>query len=344
MTDRRDKIRNFLIQEIHKGSPAIARAASQKFKITRQAVSGYLKALVEEGVVAAEGNTKKRAYTLNDLAHVKFALALSPDLHEDKVWRDQVRPLLNDVPDNVLQICQYGFTEILNNAIDHSEGHRVHIEARRTAAEIVFRIVDDGVGIFNKIKQKLQLDDERQALLELAKGKLTTDAARHSGEGIFFTSRACDSFSIQSGKVFFTYKPEAGDWLLEGKDTFAGTEVTLVIRSFATRTLKAVFDAYTAAADDYGFSKTQIPVFLMHYGDENLISRSQAKRLLNRLDRFKEIIFDFQAVSMIGQAFADEVFRVFQHQHPDAHLEWINANPEVEQMIRRAQLLSRPDD
>jgi hypothetical protein len=36
---------------------------------------------------------------------------------------------------------------------------------------------------------------------------------------------------------------------------------------------------------------------------------------------------------MIGQAFADEIFRIFQNDHPDVHLTVMPANPDVERMI-----------
>ena len=85
-----------------------------------------------------------------------------------------------------------------------------------------------------------------------------------------------------------------------------------------------------------------MPVFLARYGDENLVSRSQARRLLLRLDLFSDILFDFQDVSMIGQGFADEVFRVYQSHHPGSTLNWANATPEIERMIRRAQTGSTP--
>lgn len=70
--------------------------------------------------------------------------------------------------------------------------------------------------------------------------------------------------------------------------------------------------------------------------DENLVSRSQAKRLLTRFDRFKEIVLDFSGVEIIGQAFADELFRAFQADHPSTHLTYLNANEQVEKMILRA--------
>ena len=44
--------------------------------------------------------------------------------------------------------------------------------------------------------------------------------------------------------------------------------------------------------------------------------------------------FDFRDIDFMGQGFADEVFRVFQNQHPDIMLNVINANETVLGMIR----------
>ena len=55
--------------------------------------------------------------------------------------------------------------------------------------------------------------------------------------------------------------------------------------------------------DDYSFAKTVVPVRLAKIGDENLVSRSQAKRLLQRVDRFRCVVLDFDQVGSIGQAF-----------------------------------------
>ena len=70
--------------------------------------------------------------------------------------------------------------------------------------------------------------------------------------------------------------------------------------------------------------------------DQPLISRSQAKRLLARVDKLKVVILDFADVEMIGQAFADEVFRVFRNQHPEIDLMSIHETQAVKQMIKRA--------
>lgn len=269
---------------------------------------------------------------------LQFVLDLSPNLPEDKVWRESVRPPLEKIADNVMRICQYGFTEILNNAIHHSEGRRATITVLTTASQISIIVADDGVGIFHKLKRDLKLDDEYHALLELTKGKLTTDPEHHTGEGIFFVSRAFDQFTIESGKLHFRQAPQRGDVIVEDESRdLQGTRVEMTINPDSPRILREVFDRYASDKAGFGFTSTTVPVKLAQYGDEHLVSRSQANRLLARLDRFQDITLDFQGVSEIGQAFADEIFRVFQHQHPDINLSWVNANLQVEKMIRRAK-------
>lgn len=78
-------------------------------------------------------------------------------------------------------------------------------------------------------------------------------------------------------------------------------------------------------------------VSLAQAQNETLVSRSQAKRVLARLERFKEVLLDFKRVTSIGPAFADEIFRVFRSTHPAVHLVVVNASDEVQKMIRRAE-------
>jgi len=242
------------------------------------------------------------------------------------------------MPDNVLRIWHYGFTEMFNNAIDHSSGKSIGLAIRRNAVDTEMLVSDDGVGIFKKIQTEFGLLDERHAIFELAKGKLTTDPKRHSGEGIFFSSRMFDEFDILSGAVFFTHKFEdASDWILEReRRTEGGTFVWMKLNNHTSRTTTKIMDQFSSG-DDYGFTKTVVPVDLARYGNENLISRSQAKRLLARVELFRKVLFDFKDVPTIGQAFADEIFRVFAADHPNIELVPINANSEVKRMISRAR-------
>lgn len=336
-----NEIRNFIVNNIEEYQNKISAVTAEKFSVSRQAVLKHINSLVKDGALDVKGKTKNRKYALKPILNSSFKFNLA-DLEEDTVWRENIAPLLEGISDNVYKVCQYGFTEMLNNAIDHSEGKGVSINIQKTLKEIQIFIWDNGVGIFNKIQKEFGLSDSLHAILELSKGKLTTDPKKHTGEGIFFSSRIFDSFKISSGKLFFSHSSnlnsiEGSDWLLETKDAETkGTAIEMKIRLDSTRTTKEVFDLYSDK-DEYDFSKTHIPVFLAQHGNENLISRSQAKRLLARFDKFKEIILDFQDVEIIGQAFADEIFRVFLAEHPTINLYPINANEQIMQMINRAR-------
>ena len=247
-------------------------------------------------------------------------------------------PHLDGLPRNVRDIWHYGCTEMLNNAIEHSAGSQLAIRINRTARDTEIMLADDGVGIFGKIQRELALDDPREAILELAKGKLTTDPEHHTGEGIYFASRMFDEFSIISGGLYFTHQHAATeDWLLQASAQGRGTAVYMRIANDSPRKMAAVFEQFASPEEDYAFRKTVVPVRLAQIGEQNLVSRSQAKRLVARFEQFKTVVLDFSAVESIGQAFADEVFRVFQRAHPGVELVVANANAAVTMMVRRAR-------
>lgn len=205
--------------------------------------------------------------------------------------------------------------------------------------DIAITITDDGEGIFQHIARIMGLNDTRESILELSKGKLTTDPDNHSGQGIFFSSRAFDKFSITSGDLFFSHTDGANqDWLLHGAEELSGTSVNMRIALDSNRTLRSVFDSFTGNEDeDFAFNKTVVPIKLALYEGERLVSRSQGKRILNRVEKFKTVVLNFSGVDSIGQAFADEVFRVFVRQHPEIELITLNLNEDIRRMILAAQ-------
>lgn len=334
---RGEDVRRFILEHVEKHPRDVAKVAATHFHITRQAVNKHLQRLVAEKSLAEAGHTRNRSYKLCPLSEWTGRYKISPELAEDVVWRNDVVPALGQIPDNALGVWHYGFTEMFNNALDHSDGSKIHIHIRKNPVKMEMTIYDDGVGIFKKIQTAMNLLDERHAILELSKGKLTTDPRNHTGEGIFFTSRMFDSFDILSGGVYYSHefgKPE--DWILEQDRFKSGTAVWMGLNNHTSRTPRKIFDQYSSG-DDYGFNKTVVPVKLAQYGTDKLISRSQAKRLLARVEQFKIVMFDFEGVDTIGQAFADEIFRVFAQKHPEIELLAIKANSAVRRMIARAR-------
>jgi len=332
-----EEIRDFIVNNIEENPNSINRIVSEKFKVSRQSVHKHLLNLIKEGLLKAEGTTRNRRYSLKPIINEVFPLSINSQLEEDVIWRQKLRPFLETLRNNIIEICHYGFTEMMNNVVDHSVSTSAMVSLTLLPNRIELCVKDEGIGIFKKISKELNLEDERHAVLELTKGKLTTDKAHHTGEGIFFTSRMFDQFSILSGSLYYLHtQGKEEDWLLQDEEkSINGTMVKMSISTKSPRTTKEVFDKYTATGDDYSFTRTHVPVALARYGEEQLVSRSQAKRLLARLEPFKEVFLNFEGIDFVGQAFADEIFRVFKNEHPDIEIVWIRASNEVENMIKR---------
>lgn len=336
--ERGERIRRQIVRDVRHHPTDISKHIAKIFSITPQAVHGHVKRLEKEGWIISSGTGKGKRYFLGDLREHRSLFPLTPEFTEDGVWRNQYSFVFDGLPENIVDICHYGFTEMVNNVIDHSDGKHVYIYAVRDKEKIMIFVIDDGEGIFKKIKRLCDLHDERQALFELSKGKLTTDPDNHTGEGIFFTSRAFDEFEIDSKSVKFSHKDQHDfGFILESEfsKNEAGTGVYMLINRNSDRVIQTIFDDY-AGPDEYQFNKTVIPVKLAQYENEKLVSRSQAKRLLARIERFENVVFDFEGVSAIGQAFADEIFRVYAKNHPDIVLLPINMEENVEKMVNRA--------
>ena len=144
--------------------------------------------------------------------------------------------------------------------------------------------------------------------------------------------KIADRFVLEGGKVRYIVDNVIQDVLLEDTRDRKGTRVVFPLKQRSRKDLKKLFDEY--AGSDCEFDKTRIAVYLSGARGEN-IARSQAKRMLFGLEKFRQIVLDFKKVRGIGQGFSDEVFRVFRAQHPSIRIESVNMSPSVAFMIQR---------
>ena len=105
-----------------------------------------------------------------------------------------------------------------------------------------------------------------------------------------------------------------------------------------SRTTSEVFAAYSI---DHDFARTRTVVQVLTIG-VRFISRSEARRLVAGLERFRDVIIDFRGVQEVGQGFVDEVFRVWPRQHPGITVRPVNMVGPVEAMVRRGLPRSEP--
>lgn len=319
------------------------------FEITRQYASKMLSGLVMEGKLIKMGSTRNAVYVLPEYADAhpedvsnRYSKKFNnKDLEEHKVLDDLERSFLpfKKLPENIKSIFTYAFLEMLNNAIEHSKTKIIKVVVSLKGNELSFVVDDYGVGVYRNIKQKRNLDSEIEAIQDLLKGKMTTAPKLHSGEGIFFTSKVGDLFVLDSyGYQFIADNKIKDIFVKKVRGIKKGTEVSFKINTKDKHHLSDIFRKYTNLTDDsdYGFDKTEIRVRLYTMGGMH-ISRSQARRVLSGLEKFKIIVMDYDRVPMVGQAFADEVYRVFQEKRPDITIQDINMNEAVKFMVERAK-------
>ena len=304
--------------------------------LSRQAFSIHIRNLIVSGTVVRSGTTRGARYALARRSPAPAVVSrrlLTRGLDEGRVWED-VAARLNlqrALSPTVEAIVRYAFTEMLNNAIEHSESDRCAIRFTLGAGSVSFEVRDPGIGVFHSIATKLHLLDEETALIELLKGRTTTMREAHTGEGIFFTSKAADRFILRSHRIQVEWDRDRDDVFVSKRRALAGTDVRFEVQRSTRRRLDEVFEEFAPSEYDFQFQRTKVLVKLLR---RDYVSRSEARRLLANLERFSEIVLDFRDVASVGQGFADEVFRVFAGRHPAITITMENSNPVIDAMIR----------
>lgn len=339
---KQEAIRKYLLRKIAVDDLEFISKTIDNFELEPIVVEQFLQKYIQEGVIAVSTESNC-GYRLVENRN-QFHIILNADIDsEDRIYREYIEPNLKNCNENALRIWQYTCEEMLNNVMEHSRGKNLYIEVYSNMLFNKVLIVDDGVGTFRTLLEymdgngwaKPQIED---ALLELYKGKITSKAECHSGEGIFFSSKLVDSYALWadaqiykcgSGKESNVIKSHLLAYASRiGK---VGTMVAMTLENETQRKIVEVFAMYTDV--DEGFIKTHIPVKEACINGEP-VARSQARRICNRLEEFKEVVLDFSNVEFMGQGFSDEIFRVYALKHPDILLRPIHMLPEVRRMIK----------
>ena len=327
-------VRKRQVLELFVGTePLQAGEVARTLGVTRQTAHRHLRDLVAEGCLELEGAGRSTRYRRSDpVDSRRFSIG---GLEEDRVWSEMSGPgsVVSGLPKAAETVLHYILTEMVNNAIDHSGAAEVDVRISRRHLTVELEVRDEGVGIFRHLRDLLDLDSELHALQELSKGKVTTMPSRHTGEEIFFTSKAANRFEIGSGDLMWVVDNRMNDMAVGAlKPERSGTKVKAEVDLDNAKDLTSVFADYT---QDFEFSKTRTVVRLFAIGTE-FVSRSQAKRLVQGLEKFREVVVDFEGVGLVGQGFADEVFRVWAHRHPEVALIPTGMSEPIAFMVERA--------
>lgn len=330
--EKKKAIKLYILDKISQGTTNISKCTSEAFEANQNTIHAYINQLVEDNIIR---RVKRGVYELVQQEYVYDLKRSEGDLDTDTfAFNAYFKQHIADLEQNVKAIWEYTFSEMMNNVMDHSGAEHVRIQVKQDYLNTTVKIADDGVGIFEKIKNYFNLESLDEAICELFKGKLTTDSENHSGEGIFFSSKLMDYFLIISSERTFTNnKFDDSEIMDSASEKSAGTCVIMTLANFTHKQSFEVFDLYFNVHG--GFTKTRIP--LKNIFDSSPVSRSQAKRVCHRLDKFKEVVLDFEGVEWMGQGFAHQIFVIFCKEHPDIEIIVENMNESVEKMYHHVK-------
>jgi hypothetical protein len=330
-----NEIKSYILKHVKQYPHDIVAVAAQHFNVTRTTIHRHLTALLRQNKLLKSGTTKQVKYFLPSTLTYEKNYKISPAISEFLILEQDFSFIIKDLPKNVERIFFYGFTEIFNNAIDHSHGSNIFVKTEWIEDNLVLTIADDGIGLFQYIYDYFNLTDIRESILQLSKGKITTDPANHTGEGVFFSSRAFDVFEIYANRLYYMRNNMEQDWSFKTLNyKTKGTTIRMTVNNHSTLQLKDLFESYQDE-ESLAFNKTEIIIKLAQFEEEVLMSRSQAKRVVFNLEKFDRVILDFKGIEFVGQGFVDQLFRVYATAHPKTTIEYINADEDVEFMIRR---------
>ena len=325
--EKKTAIKRYILEKVSQGAPALSRTVAATFEVNPSTIHSYINELEKDNIIK---KVKRGEYALVCRDFTYELCRSKGDLEDDTYAFDAcLKVHIKEFETNVQNIWDYVLSEMVNNVMDHSMAENLHVTVSQDFLTTRVILYDDGVGIFRKIMEHFGFSTADEAICELFKGKLTTDPRNHSGEGIFFSSKLMDNFFIVSdGKIFTSNKYDDSrifDLMTEAKK---GTCIIMELSNFSRKTPKDIFDTY--ANVDGGFIRTKIP--LKNMFDSAPVSRSQAKRVCNRLEKFQEVVVDFDEIDWVGQGFAHQLFVNFQNAHPDIRILPENMNDDVAKM------------
>lgn len=332
MSSKKEQIKDYLLQHICDKDKEYVKKAMEAFSTSKSSVYTYLKELVDDNIIQ---KTKGGDFSYSPVFKTTV-LSYKRDKIRDEttVFEYDITPLLKVCSANSIHLWNYVFCEMMNNAIEHSSAEDITITVQQNRLYTAISISDNGIGIFENIKQYIfnttgeDIPLNEAASLLLA-GKFTTAKTAHSGEGIFFSSHIMDEFAIMSSGLHFTRTVFRDDFTEHIKGD-KGTTVYMQLANDSLKSLTAVFNRFSDP--DEGFYRTDIPIAHLFPGLFP-VARSQARRLGAMIEEFKETELDFTDIDEIGQGFAHELFIVWQKAHPDISLKVLNASDNVRFMI-----------
>ena len=329
----KNKIKNFILDNISQHQKDIIQASIERFGVSRQAIHKHMNSLINDKKVIAHGATKGRYYELIPSVNYNKHIDIDSNLSVEEIMKLYVKPHIEVLPRNILEIFEFSISALINNIFEHADASKLYYKIFINHNEAHFILNDNGIGIFNNIKSKLKLPNIHFSALELTKGYVSINPKHHSGEELKAVINLFDVVQIDSSGKSLTYVNKTTDWEFKPSLQKKGSRFHLKISASTKRTCAEIFGKIFGNEK----SRIRIPVNLLDISEHKvIISRSQAKNLLRNVENYKKVEFDFKKIDLIGPAFADALIVGAKKCNQLADIKWVNTNNTVDLLMSRS--------
>ncbi len=327
------KIKQFILNNLSLHQKDIIYTAINQFGISRQAALKHMNALIEDNKVMAYGRTRDRRYKLIPQVNFNKTLPIDSNYFSYESIQNNILMHLEPLSKNIFQICEYAIEALVNNIAEHANASNLYVKLFLTYSDLHIIISDNGSGLFENIKSKLDLSTIQLAALEIAKGQVTSNPFDYSGEALNTIFHLFDRVKIDSSGFGIIYDSNNNHWEINYSKQKNGTRVHLQINPNSNRTCDKTFQKLFKKQKQ----SFRIPLILLKEPNKkSLHSKLHAKSIFWNINYLQEIKFDFYRIDLIGPAFADELVRQSRSINRDVIIGWVNYNNTVDLLMKRA--------
>ena len=155
-----------ILDLIRNGEDGVTAASLEEaLGFSRQYTVRLLNRLIAAGEIHRRGKTRAARYHLGKASEEIDRLELIKEregLSEHVVFEEVIKRmrLTTRLNRNCIAIFDYAFTEMLNNAIDHSHSKKVWVRVEVDHSVVTFVVKDLGIGAIESIKQGFDIGDD----------------------------------------------------------------------------------------------------------------------------------------------------------------------------------------
>ena len=158
--EKKNSIKQYLLEKITSNDSSPTKTVAETCNINLSTVHSYIKELISDNIIR---KIKRGQYELVSQNYTYTLSRKNGDLQDDMyALAHCLSPHISHLAQNVQDIWSYVFSEMINNVMDHSAAEIAKIIIIQDYLKTEVVIFDNGVGIFEKIKDHFNfntLDD-----------------------------------------------------------------------------------------------------------------------------------------------------------------------------------------